>query len=1488
MNTISPNTIIFPFEWTVKSTAYKIKVRTASDITEVDDSFCNIINSKGGEIRFDEFAKILGFNLDDIAEKDVYEVYLNKLQEYNLINYKPELIKLTSYGKESLISRLKYKYSHANVNLFENQNAEGEEIDFSFKDTFGIYDEPKAINRQLDFRPIKKTTVLSKLQFQIYNNNIYKGDVVEVSNYIDPKFSYRTFILKCKITFYDNNTQINFYKDDIGLTSLDQLLKNSQNEIIKEELIRLGKFHLILSNQDKITPQNLRIYSDICDWNALVINPKIDWNDSEIFELFKIHGDASIWEQLSENISIDKIKAVINNCEDFFNWTVLSRRLDNSFIKENIQRFNWDFEELSYRESDFVMDLLPISGVNEHGWDWNFLSQTLPDEFIEENIFKFDWDFHIITTLKNEVFKNVFRKHNHNPQIIFDKGWDWKYISQEINIKFLQKNIKGLASKVEWATVIKRFFNDEKIIDICLKDESFKFLLKENLPGNYRVSDQKYLWSLKLIDFFEELQVINWETNNYINGIDTNEGVEWDRETFTKYYHKITTENGYANVSKHITDAELIEDFPDFIWDWEAISTNKFLINDRNFIDIAISGIVFQTDKLYWGVIFSQSTYDVSYWNKKLQAFCSKTNSDSQYLFWELLTRQENAEFIFSNQHFPWDWTYVTKTLSEEKILESLKDEGLVKKLDWEIVTRKIDKNTILQNLEDLSNIIDWSYLIKELFSIDNELQLENQLPRIASCLFTLEEGKRMEYWKELTATYPFPQLYEYVKETYRLKEFEWDWDRISAHDHFPNDLQTLNRFKTKLNWTIFSGSKAIFKKFDFNEWDSFNDWFVSTNKYLLRFSGYWDWKVLSRIKDLTYNGAIIEKFKEEDWDWQYLSEFGGFLKNPKKDEDLLNNIKQFPKIEFGFLSKRTDIEFDNYLIFSTKDKDWDWQELSKNRKAKLSSDLLLELKDKNWNWKLISARPDLNISNNTLLSLINKDWDWQVLSKNPDLEFNPEFIGNTKFKPWSWEWVSRHKTFVPNMETLILSKDYDLDWIFISNNSSLNPTKKLLSKFEDKWDWWSITRNDKLDFSDSDFLERFIDRWDWSFICNYGKLRLDYETLNKFKKHLDWDLISVNTSIDFTQSTIQEFRPYWNWSFLRYNKRVEELLGDYVVREIEDSPMLSFLYKINQLDSSWKGSVYHFTHIDNAVEIIKNRKIQSRNIAAIKGDAAGNVVHRRGDAHDYARFYFRPKTPTQFYNEFLGKNTNAGYISNNVIVSWYEKARGLGFPKCPIPIFFRFSLKEVLFQNEKKCCISNGNMQTSSTCFGNIDTMINKFGFRDLYYTPPAEYGTKEDYTRYRNNSQQEFLVKDELSFHDFVDFEIVCPSDADRNLLINLLGSEQNDVFSKIVVNDDYYNFQNPRIKVEEDESEISISTNFHGDGYFVLKGSQNMGEIKVISGKINSMDDEKIIFESNITISNKMEQDITLRFIDESNRNWFVYSKKYSVKKHLEAIH
>lgn len=1464
----------FPFEWTVKSTSYQIQYRKAFNINEIDEVLCSIINAKDNEIFFSELAVLLGFLLQDLAEIDIFKIYLKDLIEYNLIvvDEKEQKIHLTEFGQEAIKSKLKYKYYFASTELFENQTATGETFDFSFKNLFEME------NRLSNGKEFKKQTLehpelKQKLQFQLFTNDIYKGEVVELYE-SEPRITYKTISLQSEITAFDNSFELSIFQSGANKPEIQFLIGLPENAEFKSKLLRQGMYHHILSVKKTISKQEIETYTDLWNWKELAGNPKLDWSNETVFELFNENGDGGIWSIISEKAPIESIKSVIEKYVDYWNWTTLTERFDDEFIKEQIEKFDWDFEELSNRETEFVTPLLLNLNLKEKGWDWNSLSKNLPDQFIEEHIEDFPWDFYAITVSKNEVFKNTFIKYRDKLEMLISKNWNWNFISEEINLNFLHKNISVLANKLNWHTVLNRFFINEEMTSRCLNDESFKLLLKQHLPENFVIAHQKYLWSPGLIDFFENQNLIQWETQKYITGFDTNENVEWSKSTFEKYHNRIITENGFLNVSKLISDYTLIQLFPDFSWDWNGISKNINLINNIEFIEDAFLGNFEFSNNLKWNEILLQSDFDISFWNEYIEVFDEYTNSELQKEFWKILTKKESQSYIFANSHLPWDWTFITGICSEDAIIKSFDDKDLFEKWDWKIATQKLSKETILDNLEDFTHLLDWKYLINKVFNIDNELAIEKELPRIATCLSVVDEEIRKDIWKDLTLKIPFETLFSIVSSTNELNVFEWNWDYISNNKFFPTDIITLKQFKEKINWSILTGSNTIQQKFNPKSWDNSQQWFNNTDKYLHIFNDYWDWQILSKNESLNYSRSLLQKHKNKNWDWDYLTEFGKFLSIQKKDEEnyLEQLIRKFPKVNFKILSNRKDITFSRSLILSTYDKNWDWQVLSENENADISNELIVELKDKNWNWKALSKRKNIEFTNELLLRLAEKDWDWNFLSENVNLEFNAEFIRNVKTKSWNWKAISKHQSFLPTVDILTLTKDYDLDWEYISKHSDLSPTQEILAKFENKWHWQSITENPQINFEDIGFLERFADKWNWRFISKSGKLPLNDQTLNKFKVYLEWSLISSNTNIHFTKEIIQEFKQFWNWSNLKVNKRVEELLGTYVTDEINKKATLNFIDKIEQQKSEWKGSIYHFSHIDNAVEIIKNRKIQSRNKANIKGDAAGNVVHRRGDAHNYARFYFRPQTPTQFYNEFLGKNTTDGYETHGNWISWYDKARGLGFPKCPIPIFFRFSIKEVLFKYEKKCCVSNGNMQADFTQFNSIEKMLDKFNFDYLYSNMSYD---KEHNRKYMNYSQQEFLVKDELSFNDLFEFEIICPSEADRTLLKNLLGNEHKDIFSKIVVDRRYYNNENPRVRIEEEDSELHISTNFIGEGYFVLNGTTNMKDMEILVGDVTKASKDKIIFKSNISLGN-VNQNLQLNFIDESNRSWFVYAR------------
>lgn len=88
-------------------------------------------------------------------------------------------------------------------------------------------------------------------------------------------------------------------------------------------------------------------------------------------------------------------------------------------------------------------------------------------------------------------------------------------------------------------------------------------------------------------------------------------------------------------------------------------------------------------------------------------------------------------------------------------------------------------------------------------------------------------------------------------------------------------------------------------------------------------------------------------------------------------------------------------------------------------------------------------------------------------------------------------------------------------------------------------------------------------------------------------------------------------------------------------------------------------------------------------------------------------------------------------------------------------------------------------------------------------------------------------------------------------------------------------YYNNENPRVRIEEEESELHIKSEFDGKGYFVLNGTSNIKELEILAGDVSKLDKDKIFFNSFVSIGN-INQNIQLNFIDESGRNWFMYSK------------
>lgn len=90
---------------------------------------------------------------------------------------------------------------------------------------------------------------------------------------------------------------------------------------------------------------------------------------------------------------------------------------------------------------------------------------------------------------------------------------------------------------------------------------------------------------------------------------------------------------------------------------------------------------------------------------------------------------------------------------------------------------------------------------------------------------------------------------------------------------------------------------------------------------------------------------------------------------------------------------------------------------------------------------------------------------------------------------------------------------------------------------------------------------------------------------------------------------------------------------------------------------ASWPNFLFHTTDLENAVGILKSGVLYSRNhvmsLGSIVVDSAHQEIIGQTDAfaRSCARFYFRPRTPTNFHTEGFRPNPDPRVESHGIIV---------------------------------------------------------------------------------------------------------------------------------------------------------------------------------------------------------------------------------------------
>lgn len=1171
-------------------------------------------------------------------------------------------------------------------------------------------------------------------------------------------------------------------------------------------------------------------------------------------------------------------------------------------------------------------------------WDWDVIMPLLDSDFILEHLCDINFELSDFTQkLEPGQYNYVFEYHS--------KRWDWQYISNNFSLYFILENISVISSYLNLKTLCDRAFESEEHVEaFCLSIDFNRVISNtENFSlDGFSANSKNYQWSNLLISTLENAGLITWESSEYVSGFECNSYLNWDQEFFNTYFKKIKTENGFRHVSKRISDWTILKQYPDFSWDWDTLSVRKdfnssisFLesfkekinleiilkeaswdvieaifekldivsfLNENAFLwqrmteiatrEFIINHIEYSWDwdeitrrfcktinvktlgdpkwKEKWDWEYLSQNLDISHIHENLDAYLS-------YWEWNTLTSRLSSEFVVQNiekyQSY-WNWEYLSENLDIKIVQNNLKNN--IQYWNWNIITKRISSEFVVQNLKTYSDYWVWDDIINDKLQKEQLLQQEI-LQVLAHLLFSKKEELRTSYWSIITKKFTIRELERLIVDSYNLSEYLWDYQYLYNHPKF-DGKKYLDESSAYISWKEFSSSNSANSLFEFNR-DIYGKkaWVRKVvSKQLNNPLHNWDFAGLSRLPNIDVNHEIYT-ITPEKWDWDYISEFGTCFKKGKAFEDNFNLHREY--IKFELLSKRTDVGITEALIADNIEYPWDWNSLVNNEAVEFSFKFIFLHQDKPWKWEQLSGRQDLKWE--IIIKNLEMDWNWPVLAKNTNLKLTGQVLIDFSDKPWDWVEISRRKDIKFDKEIITKLIDQPFDWSLLSQNKSLIQNDFVLTAIKSKWsllDWSALSQNIQDHQLSIQFLSSYKVYLDWSIVNKKLASNITEEHLAIFWDVLDWSNASKSHLINFTSELIDKYRRHWDWFELSKNSKIIEinLLTDKYKTELNC---------IDFIDNFPKTPyIYHFTHLFNAIDVIKGRRILSRNkakeLGLLKYDAAGKVVDRTSKAHPFARFYFRPQTPTQFYNECLGKDSYDH--------KYFERARNLGLPKCPMPVFFKFDLKEILMNLHDKCYYSTGNMQTNWASVAKVSEDPHRLNTEKLYYNmsdayPYAKSNSNGDEFKWLMSqyisdclqySQQEFLVMEELDFSTINSLEIICYDEEQANILKTLLGDDP--ICDKINANgSEVYHRGNRELHILQTESEITIDSEYEDSAYLSIQGEGINGLEITDPSYIKKETVNEIIASKSISFI-KTEKPIEVHFVDTSigKRDWLIY--------------
>lgn len=1456
-------------DWGLKKYDCEVLYITEEPLNDLYFVVCSLLLSNGGQYNKRQLALKLGFSVVDfsqesnnriyydVAEERLFDDIIKRVVNEHLIFEKDETLFLTDLGRISLNEERHYRFFKCTQNLFEHLKVSSDMPEallmFPFYEDMGIYSKLQASQtiwpEDSDCQTIiyhKTSPLIQRLEKQSKEFvNVYGANI---SEYFD---------------FASHHVQINLYKKDgeyfpVVMKTSDEaaekataLVNNGLNNSRKKNYILRCLFQKLWDDPNSILDyNNLEPYIEFIEYKKLVNREKIVWTDQRLFQLIIERAEQDCWRTISQKCDVSVLCENIDYIQDKLDWAIFTERIDDQFLISKFKSYTWDLEVISNdnkRSLDVIKNLICQEKETTEEWDWEALAERFKDDkdFVISHLSLLDINLFDYTEDTESIRTAILQ--------FPDRLWDWNKIERDFSIEYIGENIAELGVHFNGEILFDRVFTNPQLAKSFLGNDDFVNFVTEQCKedgifADLVLNDKNYIWTNdNIISFLREHGLIYWESTQYMSGFECNPFIVWSKYFFNKYFSFVVTEQGLEQVSKKIEDLTIINQYPTFNWNWDMISENPYLINDP---------LLYSNygEKLNWAIIFA-NIEDAAIL-ETIADIDSKIADDNEA--WSAFSNVVSINYMRNHFTYTWDWHILTKRIFANLHLDRLGHRMFVDKWDWDYLSENVPTDFLRENLEKYSSYWNWTIVLNRIFEPSNNLK-KSSLDKFANVFATIQnEEKRAAAWTALSKSLSFEQLFEWIPKTASNPDFEWDTKYFSGHDKF--DIRKhLSSVFMYVDWEVLSSSTSAKRVFTFKgkQGKQYQLWLNPTKKLLDDKNYHWDFKQLSKNTYLIGQNWFVSKYQSL-LDWEIVSlESSLFAETDKQRlNELIEAYKSY--LDFAQLSHRHDVNIAQILKICPE-ADYDFNALIENGALPVTQWLrqIYSHRDYNWNFHVITSSSEFKPDISFLKNFIDKDINWEYLSSQNmeniwnDEKFLYQLSMNSSIRERiNWNFLSTLNVF-PIDKQLFMSLPLEhLNWSCLSKRREIID---ILDIFLLLVDWKVISSNPAFNVNDHTLLNRYKDNLDWYVICNRYDFKFNNSIIKTFADYIDWDLASRATTIVFDEELVRTYEDRWNWSALTANKAFHNKIDIAKFSRVSSSNIAKFL---QQFPVS-APKAYHFTHMSNAVKIIKSMKLQSRNLANGNFDnSAGANVSRTSKAHRFARFYFVPKSPTQFYNEFLGIE------SDNI--KYYKRAKKLGLPKCPLPVFFVFDVEEILLKMPSLCFYSNGNMQKDSSKSFKVIEAPEYIRASAIYID---SWSTQEE-------RQQEFLIDGELDFSKLNKVQICVFDEAQKMLLVKALGSSK--WIDSILIRPGLYIDKNNKLEIYETDDEIEIHTNYHDS--FEYRISFDSMEPTILNAKQITQQKGKNIFMRN-TVKIKKNVPFNIYFEVRSPRveSWLIYQYK-----------